>query len=461
MSKSKCVALFLLLALVLSACGREEAVAPTTEPEVVTVEAQAKLPTEEPTLEPTVEPTEIPTLEPTAEPTEIPAPEPTAEPTGEPTPEPTAEPTDAPTPEPTATPEAVMDDMGPIKLAFIGPLTGSEAALGQELLGFVKISVDLFNERTGLGVQVVEADTEFDADVGRNAAEGLVADEEIFVVVGPAGNQVCESTQPVFEGAGLAHVTPTCTAAYLTDPGTPTFFRPVPSDADQSETVADAILNRPQAGVLFLIDDQSTYSINLIDEVREHIDDARAIVYGQSSVPPEETDLALTATLVRRLEAHVVFFPGQNPEQLAALAIELREQGWRKAYILADSGFVPDFINAAGDAAELTYVTNFLDDPRNVAAMAPLNERYAADYSAEFGSDGGAAALSAFVALDAIETCARAGEVSRACVVDALTNIDLANTPMDVPVKFGAGNQVENGFLLFRVKDGEFVKQEE
>jgi hypothetical protein len=42
--------------------------------------------------------------------------------------------------------------------------------------------------------------------------------------------------------------------------------------------------------------------------------------------------------------------------------------------------------------------------------------------------------------------------------VDALTNIDLADTPMGVAVNFGPGNQAEGGFLVFQIQDGAFVR---
>jgi ABC-type branched-subunit amino acid transport system substrate-binding protein len=452
LKKKICVVLLLLMSLMLTACRQEEEALSTAEPDIAPTEVS----TESTKKEPEVTPTEVPT--------ELPMPEPTDVPIESPTPEPTTVPTKLPTAEPTEVPEPAIGYMGPIKLAFLGPLTGSEAAKGQEMLGFAKIMVDIFNERTGLEVEVVEGDTEFDAEIGMSVAEEMAGDEEIYVVIGPAGDQVCESTQPVFKNASLAHVTPTCTAAYLTDPGTSTFFRPVPNDAEQSKTVADVIKNRLTApgdiGV-YLIHDQSTYSKNLVDDVMEHFTDQIGRRVGITSVSPD-SDLTLIATLAaRRFEADLVFFAGQNPDQLSELVIQLRKQGYGKIYFVADSGFEPNWITEAEGSAERTYVTSFLDDPKNVTTMTQINERYAAEYSTDFGIPGGAATLATFVALDAIETCARAGEISRGCVVDALTSMDLANTPMGVPVKFGTGNQAVGGYQLFQVKDGVFVNLKE
>jgi hypothetical protein len=90
--------------------------------------------------------------------------------------------------------------------------------------------------------------------------------------------------------------------------------------------------------------------------------------------------------------------------------------------------------------------------------MAPYNEAFTAEFTEEFGSFGGATAMSTFVALDALERCIRAEDVSRSCIVDALVNTNLATTPMEVPVTFGAGNQNEDAsFALFQIQDGAFV----
>ena len=349
-----------------------------------------------------------------------------------------------------------MEEAGPIKLAFLGPLTGPAAALGQEMVGFSKVAVDIFNERTGLDVEFVEGDTEINADVGKIVAEQFVADEDIYVVVGPAGSQVCESTQPVFEGARMAHLTPSCTATFLTDPGTPTFFRPIANEAIQSKTVADVMVDTLGVQSVFMVDDQSTYAVLLNDDLGALLSDA-GVENERVSVSQEETDLSSIATSVIASGADVVFFPSQNPGQLGTMIAQLREQGYEGHYFLPDGGFSPEVISIAGDAAEGTYVTSFAGDPNTTESMAPYNERFVAEYTEEFGSFGGSTAMTTFVALDAIETCANAGDLSRACVVDALTNIDLATTPMEVPVTFGAGNQNEAAsFALFQVQDGGF-----
>lgn len=376
----------------------------------------------------------------------------------------TAEATEAPAEEAPA--EEASEDVdeseaGPvIGLGYMGPLTGGAAFIGTEQSGFAQVAVDLFNERTGLNVQIIEGDTEINADVGRIVAERFVADDSIVVVVGPAGSQVCESTMPIFEAAGLAHLTPSCTATSLTSEeiGTDTFFRPIPADNDQSRTAAEYLVNELGATSVYLVDDQSSYAVLLDDELEIELEALGVEVAGRASVSQEETDFSSVATTILSSGADAVFFPSQFESQMGTLAVQLVEQGYDGIYFLADGGFSLGWVDIAGEASEGTYVSFFSPDPNFVPEAADYNERYAAEYSEDFGAFGGASALTTFVALDAVERCAEAGEVTRECVVEALGNTDLETTPLGIPISFGDDNQVEGArFFIFQVVDGAFT----
>jgi branched-chain amino acid transport system substrate-binding protein len=343
-----------------------------------------------------------------------------------------------------------------IKIGFMGPLTGGAAFIGVEQFGFVKVAADIFNTRTGLNVEIVEGDTEINPDTGRIVAERFVADEDIIAVVGPSGSQVCDATQPIFEEGGMAHVTSSCTATFLTDPGTPTFFRPIPNDALQSQTVVDIWLNDFGLDSALLVDDQSTYAVNLNDEVENLLFDAGISDIDRISVTQDETDFSSIATSAVAGGFDVVFFPNQITSQAAALAIQLDEQGYDGIFFMPDGGFTAEWVNIAGEVAEGAYVTFFAPDPHGVPTMEVYNLAYQAEFSEDFGAFGGGAAIAAFATLGAVEVCAQAGDLSRTCMIDALTNLELDTTPMNVSISFGPGNQGEGDFFLYQVQNGAF-----
>ena len=345
-----------------------------------------------------------------------------------------------------------------IKLGFMGPLTGGAAFIGVEQLEFAKVAVEIFNEETGLNVQIVEGDTMIDPDEGKLVAERFFPDDAILVVVGPAGSQVCEATQPLFEEAGLAHITPSCTRTSLTDPGTATFFRPIPTDADQGPTVAAYMAEELGASTVFLVDDQSSYATGLSDEVAASLAGMGVAVVGTESVTQEETDFSSLATAIVAEDPDLVFFPSQIEAQMSNLIVSLRGQGWEGTYFLPDGGFGVGWVEAAGDAAEGTWITFFAPDPNNVASMAPYNEKFVANTGDEFGAFGGAGAMATEVALAAISACNDANDLTRECVITELGATNIASTILEIPVSFNANNQNAQGqFSIFQVQDGAIV----
>ena len=344
-----------------------------------------------------------------------------------------------------------------IKIGFFGPLTGGAAFLGQEQLNFAAMAVQLFNEETGFNIQVVEGDTMINPDEGKIVAERFVADDSIYAVVGPSGSQVCEATQPVFEEAGLLHITPSCTRISLTDPGTPTFFRPVPHDGLQGPTDANYMIDVLGASSAYLVDDQSSYATGLTDEVEAALNERGVTDVQRASVTQQDTDFSSLVTTIISANPDVVFFPGQIAGQLGTMAAQLREQGYQGTYFLADGGFDISWVETAGAAAEGTYLSFFAPDPHFVPQARDLTTRYELQFG-EFGAFGGPSGLSARIVAEAIGRCVDAGNLSRACVVDETAATNMSDSLLGIPVSFGEGNQINGGeFFIFQVQDGAFV----
>lgn len=355
-------------------------------------------------------------------------------------------------------PAAPAQEQSEIKIGYMGPRTGGAAFIGQEQLGFIEAAVDLFNEESGLNIEIVEADTVLDADEGKIVAERLAADADILAVVGPAGSQVCEATQPVFADAGLMHITPSCTRTDLTQPGTATFFRPIPHDDVQGPTIAGYLAEAIGINSAYIVDDQSSYAAGLVNEFEANLSELGVQEIEIASITQEDTDLSSLATTIIAAEPDAIFFPGQIASQMGSLIAQLRAQGYDGVYFLGDGGFDLSWVDIAGEAAENAYVSFFAPDPRFIPQAEPYTQHYTAQYEEEYGAFGGPAALSAQIVLEAIERCHSAGTLTRACVIDQTAATDMADSLLGIPVSFGTGNQLDGGaFFIFQVQNGEFV----
>ena len=356
---------------------------------------------------------------------------------------------------PEATPEATSS--GTIKMAVMGPFTGDAASIGNEQLDWVKLAVEDFNKSSGMNVQLVQSDTQLDAAKAVTAAQSIIADPDIYGVVGPSGSQEVDATGKLFAAANLVIVSPSATRTSLTQSGYSTFFRTVPTDAAQGPTDGNFIWSQ---GVtkLFIIDDQTSYATGLADAVTTTFTADGGTVVDHESVTQQDQDFSALATKIGASGAQAVFFPGQIASQGALLAKQLQEQGITVKFFAGD-GFqsVSDFITGAAGATDGAFVSAFAPDIHNLASSADVVQRYTAEYG-QFGTFGPPAYTAAQVVLEAIQRAQAAGNLTRAAVVAEVAKTNIPLTVMGVPLSFDKNGDISNNvFYMFTVKDGNFV----
>jgi branched-chain amino acid transport system substrate-binding protein len=345
-----------------------------------------------------------------------------------------------------------------IKIGVMGPFTGPAASIGNEQLNWVRLAVDDFNEANGWDIELVEGDTQLDPAIAVTVAESMIADADILGVVGPAGSQEVEATEQQFMDARLVQVSPSATRTTLTQNDFDTFFRVVPTDAAQGPTVGNFLADQLGVTSLFVIDDQTSYSVGLADEAIAAFEAAGGTVVGRESVTQEDSDFSTLVTTIQALGAEAIFFPGQIASQGAAVARAMQEQGYDAVLFGAD-GFqsVEDFIEGAAGAAEGAYVSAFAPDIHELEASADVVERYTEEYG-EFGTFGPPAYTAAMVILEAIQRASASDNLTREGILDEVAATDSETTIMGTPLSFDENGDVVNAqFYIFQVQDDNFV----
>lgn len=346
-----------------------------------------------------------------------------------------------------------------VKIGIMAPFTGPAASIGTEQLNWAKLAVEDFNAATGWNVEVVEADTELDPAKAVTVAESLVADADVYGVVGPAGSQEVEATQQLFKDARLVHISGSATRPSLTTTGFDTFFRTVPTDAAQGPTVGNFIAQQLGVTSLFVIDDQTSYSVGLADEATTAFEENGGTIAGRESVTQDDVDFSALVTKIKATDAGAIFFPGQLASQGALLAKQMQEQGVTAILFGAD-GFqsVDDFIVGAAGATEGAYVSAFAPDIHNIEASADVVARYTEEYG-EFGTFGPPTYVATLVVLEAFQRAfdSDAG-LTRESVLAEVANTDQEWTIMGGPMAFDENGDVLNGSsYIFQVQGDNFV----
>jgi branched-chain amino acid transport system substrate-binding protein len=347
----------------------------------------------------------------------------------------------------------------PVKIAILGPFTGDVASIGQEQLSWAQLAVSDFNEASGWSVEVLEGDTQLNAELAVTVAESVIADPDVYGAVGPAGSQEVSAVGEQFFDARLVHISGSATNPDLTTMGYDTFFRTVPTDAVQGPTDATFMYNELGVTQLYVIDDQSSYSVGLADQTEATFTELGGTVVGRESVTQDDTDFSSLVTVIGSSGAEAVFFPGQVASQGALLARQLQEQAVDVILFGAD-GFqsVDDFIVGSGGATEGAYVSNFAPDVRSVETSAEIVARYVEMFDENFTAFGPPTYAATLVVLEAMQRAFEAGDLSREAVRDEVANTNQEMSVLGIPLAFDEnGDVLGASFYIFQVQGDKFV----
>jgi branched-chain amino acid transport system substrate-binding protein len=253
-------------------------------------------------------------------------------------------------------------------------------------------------------------------------------------------------------------VSNSATRTTLTQNGFETFFRVVPTDAAQGPTIGNYIASELGVTMLYVIDDQTSYSVGLADEAIAAFEAAGGTLVGRESVVQDDMDFSTLVTTIQALGAEAIFFPGQIAAQGAALAQAMQEQGY-DAILFGADGFqsVDDFILGAAGASEGAYVSAFAPDIHELEASADVVERYGEEYG-EFGTFGPPSYTATMVILEAIQRASASDNLTREGVRDEVAVTDMETTVMGTPLAFDENGDVLGAqFYIFQVQDDNFV----
>jgi branched-chain amino acid transport system substrate-binding protein len=238
-----------------------------------------------------------------------------------------------------------------LKIAYQGPLTGPEAALGINELNGVKFALKKFlaaNKSANVDPVVYEVDDQGDPAVAGPIAPKVAAEECVVALVGPAYSGASKVSLPIYESAGLPIITPSATNPTLWDFGKTVFHRAVLTDDYQGPALARLVTSKVKDAKVFLINDATDYSVGLAKTV--DITLAGRLV-GKDTTPTGTTDFTATIAKIKKSKANAVIYTGYF-SQAAVLVKQLRDSGSKAVFAAGDGVLDDQFVKLARKAAE-------------------------------------------------------------------------------------------------------------
>ena len=290
-----------------------------------------------------------------------------------------------------------------IPIAVVGPITGSNAALGEQMKRGAEMAVADINAKGGvLGkkLDLIEQDDACDPKQAVAAANDVAGKKVVFV----AGHYCSSASIPasaVYNEAGVLQMTPASTNPALTDDaakkGWNNVFRSCGRDDVQGGVAGKYLAEHFKGKNVAIVHDKTAYGKGIADETMKAMNKAGLKQTMYEAITQGDKDFTALISKMKQANIDVIYFGGYQTEG-GLIVRQARDQGLKAQFIGADALVTEEFWKITGAAGEGTLMT-FPPDPRNVpAAKAVVDKFKAAGYDPEGYTLYTYAAIQAFAA---------------------------------------------------------------
>ena len=290
---------------------------------------------------------------------------------------------------------AVIKPGQTIKIAMGAPMTGDNAAFGQDISQGAKIAMTDAGQFNGFSFELVAQDDGGTAEGGAAVANKFVSDPTIVAIEGHIFSGATKAAIPIYEKAGLPMMSPSATNPDLTKQGSKVFNRLVFTDAFQGKSAAEYLFNKLGVKQLAVIHDGQAYGQGLAQVVNDTFTQLGGTVVAFQAITPGEADYTAVLADIASKKPQAIFYGGYTAEAVV-LVNELKQTGLEGVIFFGDDGtFGQDFLDRTGANGEGAYATSL------IPASSPAKDKFDAAYKAAYGTDPGKLSPYTWTAYDA------------------------------------------------------------
>ncbi|KKA06331.1 amino acid ABC transporter substrate-binding protein [Pseudomonas ogarae] len=237
-----------------------------------------------------------------------------------------------------------------VKIGVAGPMTGANAAFGEQYMKGAQAAADAINAAGGVNgekILLVKGDDACEPKQAVTVAKDLTNQK----VAGVVGHFCSSSTIPaseIYDEAGIIAITPGSTNPQVTERGLSAMFRMCGRDDQQGIVAGDYIVDVLKGKKVVVLHDKDTYGQGLADATKAQLAKRGVTPVLYEGLTRGEKDFSTIVTKIRGAGADVVYFGGLHPEA-GPLVRQLREQGLKDVKFMSDDGIVTDeLVTTAG-----------------------------------------------------------------------------------------------------------------
>ena len=273
----------------------------------------------------------------------------------------------------------------PIKIGFMGPLSGDAAAYGEPMRNIVDIAINEINAAGGVnGAQLIPVyeDAKCNGKDATAAAQKLVNVDGVKVIIGGFCSSESLAGIPVVEAGQVALFSPASSSPDLT--GKSRFFsRDYPSDAAQGKVLADAAYTIKKWKNVVMIQEQTDYALGLYNAFSSNFEQMGGKKVVKEEFPTSATDFRSMLSKLKAMKPDAIFVNAQTPAAAGRILKQISDLKWKTGIIVNDvvAGDMKT-LDANKAVLEGALAAEFGTDMTNVKFQNLL-----ASYKAKYGID--------------------------------------------------------------------------
>ena len=286
----------------------------------------------------------------------------------------------------TPLPQAKQIKTGPLKIGGIIPLTGDAASFGIPIQQSVYLAQKEINESGGINgrqIEVIFRDGRCEKQDAKTAAEQLINEEKVELLLGGACSDEFLSSAPIAQSEKVITFSSTATSPEISELGK-YVFRTCPSDALAGKAAAGYAYNKWGAKTAGVIAEDKDYSQALKEVFSQNFTQLGGEVVMTETFPTGTTDFSDLAGKAKSLSPDVLYILPQSSTPGVLLVKALKDQGVASKILTAEVLLISDAVTEQGEILEgVTGIQPFFDETR------PKTQKFLELYKKEFNLEPG------------------------------------------------------------------------
>src|SRR6185436_17372270 len=313
---------------------------------------------------------------------------------------------------------------GTIKIATQSPLSGGQAALGEGIKLGAQLAIDNLKgplEKAGYKVELVPFDDQAKPDVGVANAKNIIADKDIYAVIGHLNSGVAIPSSEVYKEVTVAMISPANTNPVVTDRNYVNVNRVCGRD-DVQGVVGSEFAKGQNTKSVYVIHDKTAYGQGIADFFKADAEKKGIKILGFKGTE-EKSNFDPLLTPIKAKNPDLIYFGGIY-EQAGPFFKQAREKGIKAKFMGPDGLDSSDLTKIAGKAVVGMNYTSVAGP----VSVYPQAKQFGEEFKKKFSKNPEPFAAQAYdstaIAIKALEAVTKGGKApTREAVAEAVRTV--------------------------------------